>query len=91
MYPAEAQHIRKFLQFPATPCTAVDPGIGDGVAFAAITADAPAQRYGIELDSYRAAQASAVVDQLSQLVISDVRQGARRKSALFRPSRNTWG
>jgi hypothetical protein len=62
----EAQRIRKFLQFPTTPCAAVDPRIGDGAAFAAITADVPTQRYGIELDSYPAAQASAVANQVVQ-------------------------
>lgn len=63
---AEAQRIRRFLRFPVTLCAAVDPCIGDGVAFAAITANAPGQRYGIELDAYRAAQASSVADQIVQ-------------------------
>lgn len=53
----EAQRIRALLRFPEGPCAAVDPCVGDGVAFAAVT-DAPSVlRHGIELDSYRAEQA----------------------------------
>jgi hypothetical protein len=80
---AEAQRIRNFLQFPVTPCATVDPCIGDGAAFAAITADAPVQRYGIELDSYRAAQASAVADQIVQGSCLDVHCPAESFSLLF--------
>ena len=53
---SEAQQIRKFLQFPGTPSSAIDPCVGDGVAFEAITAGAQVLRYGIELDAYRAEQ-----------------------------------
>jgi tRNA1(Val) A37 N6-methylase TrmN6 len=42
----------------------IDPCIGDGAAFLAITAEACARRYGIELDAYRAEQAASVVDEL---------------------------
>jgi len=54
---AEAQRIRSFLQFPEEPCAAVDPCVGDGVAFAIIAGSAAVLRYGIELDAYRAEQA----------------------------------
>jgi tRNA1(Val) A37 N6-methylase TrmN6 len=80
---AEAQRIRKFLQFPTTPSAAVDPCIGEGAAFAAITADAPAQRYGIELDSFRAAQASAIADQIMQGSCLDVHCPAESFSLLY--------
>ncbi len=80
---AEAQRIRKVLQFPAAPCATVDPCIGDGAAFAAITADAPAQRYGIELDSYRAAQASVVAGQIVQGSCLDVHCPAESFSLLY--------
>jgi len=53
----EAERIRALLQFPEGPCAAVDPCIGDGVAFAAVTDALAVLRYGIELDSYRAEQA----------------------------------
>jgi hypothetical protein len=53
----EAQRIRRFLWFPDAPSSAIDPCVGDGVAFEAITSDAEVLRYGIELDAYRADQA----------------------------------
>jgi len=54
---SEAERIRKFLLFPDEPSSALDPCVGDGVAFEAITNGAEVIRYGIELDSYRAEQA----------------------------------
>jgi hypothetical protein len=80
---AEAQRIRRILKFPAAPCVAIDPCIGDGEAFAAVTADAPGQRYGIELDSFRAAQASAVADKLVQGSCLDVHCPAESFSLLY--------
>ena len=80
---SEAQRIRKFLQYPAAQCAAVDPCVGDGVAFAAITADASVHRYGIELDSFRAPQASAVADQIMQASCLDVYCPAESFSLLY--------
>jgi hypothetical protein len=80
---AEAKRIRRFLQFPETSCAAVDPCIGDGLAFAAITADAQVQQYGIELDSYRAAQASAVTGQIVQGSCLDMHCPAESFSLLY--------
>ena len=54
---SEAEHIRRWLVFPGAVCAAIDPCIGDGVAFEAITEGAEVLRYGIELDAYRAEQA----------------------------------
>jgi SAM-dependent methyltransferase len=54
---SEAQRIRRFLLFPNQPSSAIDPCLGDGVAFEAITSGAEVLRYGIELDAYRAEQA----------------------------------
>ena len=54
---SEAQRIRGFLLFPDQPSSALDPCIGDGVAFEVITDGAEVLRYGIELDAYRAEQA----------------------------------
>ncbi|MBI3664318.1 MAG: hypothetical protein HY234_14880 [Acidobacteria bacterium] len=61
---AEAKRIRGFLSFTSGPCTSLDPCIGDGIAFQAVTSDAQMRRYGIELDAYRAEQAHALVDEL---------------------------
>ena len=54
---SEAQHLRRFLLFPSQPSSALDPCVGDGVAFEMITSGAEVLRYGIELDAYRADQA----------------------------------
>ena len=62
----EANRIRSFLRFPVAGCAAIDPCVGDGVAFAALTRDASMQRYGIELDSYRAEQARERVENVTQ-------------------------
>jgi hypothetical protein len=54
---SEAQRVRRFLQFPDAPSSAIDPCVGDGVAFEVITSGVQLLRYGIELDAYRAEQA----------------------------------
>ncbi len=63
----EAERIRGFLRFPNQHCSALDPCIGDGVAFTRITSDTKVLRYGIELDAYRA--------ELARSHASDVIQG----------------
>ena len=60
----EARRIRACLRFPAAPFSAIDPCIGDGAAFLAITGETRALRYGVELDTHRAQQAAAVVDEV---------------------------
>ena len=62
----EAERLRRFLRFPESGCAAIDPCVGDGVAFAALTGNAPVLRYGIELDSYRAQQARERVQNVIQ-------------------------
>jgi hypothetical protein len=57
---AEAERIRRFLQFPLSGYAALDPCIGDGGAFNVIAGNPQAIRYGIELDAYRVEQARAV-------------------------------
>ena len=63
---AEAARIRRFLVFPATSFAGLDPCIGEGSAFAAITASATGYRYGIELVAYRAEQARSATDETIQ-------------------------
>ena len=60
----EARRIRACLRYPDSPFSAIDPCIGDGAAFLTITGESCARRYGIELDAYRAEQATAVVDEM---------------------------
>ena len=61
---AEARRIRACLGYPGSPFSAIDPCIGDGAAFVAITGETCARRYAVELDAFRAEQAAAVVDEL---------------------------
>jgi hypothetical protein len=63
---SEGQRIRRFLLFPGQPSSAIDPCIGDGIAFEAITSDAEVLRYGIELDTYRAEQAGQRIPNIIQ-------------------------
>jgi len=63
---AEAKRIHGFLQLPSEHCSTLDPCIGDGAAFAAITGDSSARRYGIELDAYRAEQAGPSLTKIVQ-------------------------
>ena len=63
---SEAQRIRKFLLFPDLPSSALDPCIGDGAAFGAITNGAEVLRHGIELDAYRAEQARRQIPNVVQ-------------------------
>ena len=62
---SEAQRIRKFLLFPESS-SALDPCVGDGVAFEVITNGAEVFRYGIELDAFRAEQARQRIPNIVQ-------------------------
>jgi hypothetical protein len=62
----EAERIRNLVQYPAEPFSALDPCVGEGIAFAAITRDTSARRYGIELDAYRAEQAAPLLTKIIQ-------------------------
>ena len=53
----EAERIRRFLAFPEKQCSALDPCVGDGAAFAEIACDKSVLRYGVEVDTGRAEQA----------------------------------
>ena len=57
---AEAERIRRFLQFPLSGYAVLDPCIGDGSAFKVIAGNPQAIRYGIELDACRVEQAREV-------------------------------
>jgi hypothetical protein len=63
---SEAQRIRRFVQFQGTPSSAIDPCVGDGVAFKIITSGAEVSRYGIELDAYRAEHARQRIPNIVQ-------------------------
>ena len=46
---SEAETVKSWLEFPLSEFSALDPCIGDGVAFARITAGTKSRRLGIEL------------------------------------------
>lgn len=58
----EARKIGRLLRGPEGECSVVDPCSGCGSALRTICADVTGGRYGIELDAYRAEQASMVLD-----------------------------
>jgi hypothetical protein len=62
---SEAERIRCFLGFP-DQSSAIDPCVGDGIAFGAISSGAQVLRYGIELDAYRAEQAKKLISNVVQ-------------------------
>jgi hypothetical protein len=62
----EADRTRHLLRFPVEPFSALDPCVGEGAAFAVITRDSNARRYGIELDAYRAEQAAPSLTKIIQ-------------------------
>jgi len=80
---AEAEAIRNCLEFPVAGFSALDPCIGGGAAFARITADANACRYGIELDAYRAEQARVLADRVIQGSCFDVHCAVDSFSLLY--------
>src|SRR5438093_77379 len=68
----EARRIRTCLLYPTSATSAIDPCVGDGSAFLAITEGACVRHYGIELDAYRAEQAAARVEEMIQCNCLDV-------------------
>jgi tRNA1(Val) A37 N6-methylase TrmN6 len=54
----EAKRLRKLLEFSAGTTSVVDPCVGTGVALHQLTDGAEAGKYGVELDSNRAAAAA---------------------------------
>jgi len=58
---SEAERMRRLLSFPSEPFSALDPCVGDGSAFALLTGQSLALCSAIELDSFRAEQASSLL------------------------------
>jgi Uncharacterised methyltransferase family (DUF6094) len=88
--PSEAQRIRRFLVFPENPCAGLDPCIGDGVAFEAISSGTGMLRYGIELDAYRAQQARERIPNTIQANTLEVHCPAESLSLLFENPPYDW-
>jgi Uncharacterised methyltransferase family (DUF6094) len=53
----EALRLRQHLSFPVGKFSAIDPCVGDGVAFETLLEGSQSRRYGIEIDALRSQQA----------------------------------
>jgi len=79
---AEAKRLKNWLAFP-DQFSALDPCVGDGAAFAHLLHEAPARRYGIEIDSNRVEQARALDIETLQADATEVRCPAESLSLLY--------
>lgn len=78
----EAERMQARLEFPAQ-FAAVDPCVGDGAAFSHLVHPEGAQRWGIEIDAYRAEQASQLGIEVVHGSAMDVRCPAESISLLY--------
>ncbi len=78
----EVKRLKKFLAFQ-TQFSALDPCVGDGVAFAALLENVPAKRYAIEIDAYRISQARALGIDALHANTMDVRCPVESVSLLY--------
>jgi hypothetical protein len=78
----EATRFRSYLTF-ADRFSALDPCVGDGVAFSHLLEGAPVHRYGIEIDANRAEQARGLGIDTLQANAMDVRCPAESISLLY--------
>ena len=79
---AEAKRLKNWIALPDR-FSAVDPCVGDGVAFATLIGDTPAHRYGIEIDSNRSEQSRALGIETFHANAMDVRCQAESISLLY--------
>ena len=78
----EARRLKNWLSFPER-FSALDPCVGDGVAFAQLLHGAAAHRYGIEIDANRVEKATALGIETVQANAMDVRCQAEAVSLLY--------
>ena len=79
---AEAKGLKNWPSFPER-FSALDPCVGDGVAFAQLLHGVTAHRYGIEIDANRAEQARALGIETVQANTMDVRCPPEAVSLLY--------
>lgn len=79
---AEAERLKNCLVF-ASEFSALDPCLGDGVAFTHLLQGVTAHRYGIEIDANRAEQARALGIETVQASAMDVRCPPEAVSLLY--------
>ncbi|MGB8131673.1 MAG: DUF6094 domain-containing protein [Candidatus Angelobacter sp.] len=78
----EAERIRARLRYPEE-FAALDPCVGDGVAFSRLLEPTKAYAYGIEIDAYRAEQAAQLGIQVTQANALTVRCPVESVSLLY--------
>lgn len=78
----EADRIRARVQY-ADEFTALDPCVGDGVAFSRLLESARAHAYGIEIDAFRSEQAGKLGIHVIQANTMDARCPAESVSLLY--------
>ena len=78
----EAKRIRTRLSYPEQ-FSAVDPCVGDGVAFKELLGASQAHAYGIEIDAYRAEQAAQLGIEVFQANALTVRCPVESVSLLY--------
>ena len=83
LHQREAQRMRRFLQFPNEPASALDPCCGTGAALVTITENSASRRYGIELDSHRAVEARKTLDEVIQGNAFDAKAPVESFSLLY--------
>jgi SAM-dependent methyltransferase len=79
---AEARRLKNWLSF-SEQFSALDPCVGDGLAFAHLVQNVDCNRYGIEIDANRAEQARAFGIETLQANAMDVRCQAEAVSLLY--------
>jgi hypothetical protein len=79
---AEAARLKNCLAF-ASEFSALDPCVGDGVAFTRLLQGVSAHRYGVEIDADRAEQARALAVETLHANTIDVRCAAEAVSLLY--------
>lgn len=79
---AEARRLKNWLAFPAQ-FSALDPCVGDGMAFGHLVPASGAHRRGVEIDAYRAEQARSLGIETMQANVLDVRCPAETVSLLY--------
>jgi len=79
---AEARRLKNWLSFPER-FSALDPCVGDGLAFTHLLDGVSAHRYGIEIDASRAEQARAFGVETVQANAMDVRCPPEAVSLLY--------
>jgi hypothetical protein len=79
----EAKRLKEYLCFPIETFSAIDPCVGNGVAFSHLLEGKIAKRYGIELDANRAIEAESLGIEMWQADALEMRCPAESLSLLF--------